>query len=91
MDWTGCDLVERVPGKVAGKPAVKGTRILADTIIEDAAMGAPVEEIHESFPSLPVDTIRNLLAFAHSKQLVPLATKTGRSSRRRRMQALMFL
>jgi uncharacterized protein (DUF433 family) len=71
MDWTGCDLVERVPGKVAGKPVVKGTRILADTIIEDAAMGAPVEEIHESFPSLPVDTIRNLLAFAHSKQLVP--------------------
>jgi uncharacterized protein (DUF433 family) len=71
MDWEGCDLVEVVPGKVAGKPVIRGTRILADTIVEDAALGAPVAEIHESFPSLPEGTIRKLLAFAHSKQLVP--------------------
>lgn len=71
MDWTECDLVEQVPGKVGGKPVVRGTRILADTIIEDYELGAPLEEIHESFPSLPIDTIRKLLAFAHSKQLVP--------------------
>jgi hypothetical protein len=30
MDWTGCDLVEQVPGRVSGQPVVKGTRILAD-------------------------------------------------------------
>jgi uncharacterized protein (DUF433 family) len=71
MDWTGCELVEVVPGKVAGKPVIKGTRILADTIVEDAALGAPVEEIHQSFPSLPEGTIRRLLAFARTKQLVP--------------------
>jgi hypothetical protein len=35
MDWAGCQLVEVVPGKVAGKPVIKGTRILADTIVED--------------------------------------------------------
>lgn len=70
MDWKDCALVETIPGKVGGKPVVKGTRILADTIVEDAALGAPVEEIHESFPSLPEDTIRKLLAYAHSKQLV---------------------
>ena len=50
MDWEGCDLVEVVPGKVAGKPVIRGTRILADTIVEDAALGAPVAKIHESFP-----------------------------------------
>ncbi len=70
IDWTECALVECVPGKVGEMPLIKGTRILADTIIEDALLGAPVDEIHESFPSLPVDTIRKLLAFAHSKQLV---------------------
>jgi len=70
VDWTGCALVERIPGKVGGKPVVKGTRVLADTIVEDYELGAPVEEIHESFPSLPVETIRGLLAFAHNKQLV---------------------
>jgi uncharacterized protein (DUF433 family) len=70
VDWTECDLVERVPGKMSGRPVVKGTRVLADTVLEDAELGAPVEEIHESFPSLPIDTIRELLAYAHNKQLV---------------------
>jgi uncharacterized protein (DUF433 family) len=70
MDWTGCDLVEQTPGKVSGRPVVKGTRILADTIVQDHELGAPVEEIQESFPTLSVETIRAILAFAHTKQLV---------------------
>ena len=64
MDWTGCDLVEQVPGKVSGQPVVKGTRILADSIIEDAALGSPVEEIAENYPSLPIEKIRKLIALA---------------------------
>jgi uncharacterized protein (DUF433 family) len=71
MDWTGCDLVERVPGKVSGQPVVKGTRILADQIVEDAELGSPVEEIAENYPSLPIETIKKLLAFAHSHQALP--------------------
>ena len=27
--WTDCQLVEQVPGKVSGRPIVRGTRILA--------------------------------------------------------------
>jgi uncharacterized protein (DUF433 family) len=27
VDWSECDLVESVAGKVGGKPVVKGTRI----------------------------------------------------------------
>ena len=71
MDWTGCDLVERVPGKVSGRPVVKGTRILADQIVEDAELGSPVEEIAENYPSLPIEKIKKLLAFAHSHQALP--------------------
>jgi uncharacterized protein (DUF433 family) len=71
MDWRGCDLVEQVTGKVSGQPVVKGTRILADTIIEDAALGSSVEEIHENYPSLSTDKIRGLIAFASQKQLQP--------------------
>ena len=71
MDWTGCDLVERVPGKVSGQPVVKGTRILADQIVEDAELGSPVEEIAENYPSLPIEKIKRLLAFAHSHQALP--------------------
>ena len=70
MDWAGCELVERVPGKVGGVPVVKGTRIPADTVVIDHELGSPVEEIHENFPTLTIDTINKLLAFAHAKQLV---------------------
>ena len=71
MDWEGCDLVERVPGKVSAQPIIKGTRILADTIIEDAELGSSVEEIHENYPSVPVEKINKLIAFANSRQKQP--------------------
>ncbi|MGA2580810.1 MAG: DUF433 domain-containing protein [Bryobacteraceae bacterium] len=69
MDWDDCPLVEQVPDKVSGQPVVKGTRILADTIIEDYDLGSTVEEIQENYPSLPIDKIRELIAFAHRQQL----------------------
>jgi uncharacterized protein (DUF433 family) len=68
MDWVGCDLVEIVPGKVSGQPIVRGTRILADTIIEDYEMGSPIEEIAENFPSLPIESIETLLHFAETRR-----------------------
>jgi uncharacterized protein (DUF433 family) len=73
MNWEDCDIVERVPGKVSGQPVVKGTRILAETIVEDSALGSTVEEIHENYPSLSEDKIRKLIAFAqtHNHQLQP--------------------
>ena len=70
FDWTGCDLVESAPGKVSGRPVFKDTRILASTIIEDAFLGSSVDEIAENYPSLSIDTIRALVAFANDKQLL---------------------
>jgi uncharacterized protein (DUF433 family) len=66
IDWTGCELVERVPGKVSGRPIVRGTRILADTIVQDAELGSPVEGIQENYPDLSLSTIQRLISFAHS-------------------------
>ena len=66
IDWKGCDLVEQVRGKMSGRPVVKGTRILADTIVEDAELGETIEAIHENYPSLTADKIRLLLDFAKS-------------------------
>jgi uncharacterized protein (DUF433 family) len=68
IDWRGCDLVEQVPGKMSGRPVVKGTRILADTIVEDAELGESVEAIHENYPSLSADQIGMLLAFAQTRK-----------------------
>jgi uncharacterized protein (DUF433 family) len=71
MDWTGCNLIEQIPGKVSGRPLIKGTRVLAETIVEDAELGESVEDIHENYPSVPTETIRKILAFAkaHAPQL----------------------
>ncbi|MCX6591123.1 MAG: DUF433 domain-containing protein [Acidobacteria bacterium] len=68
LDWTGCELVERVPGKVSGRPIVRGTRILADTIVQDAELGSPTAEIQENYPDLTVQTIEQLIAFAAARQ-----------------------
>jgi uncharacterized protein (DUF433 family) len=68
IDWTSCDLVERVPGKVSGRPIVRGTRILADTIVQDAELGSPLEEIHENYPDLSIMAIQRLISFAHSQR-----------------------
>jgi len=66
VDWSECELVESVAGKVGGRPVVKGTRIPADTILTDEELGATVDETLESFPSLTLDTIRSIRAYGHS-------------------------
>jgi uncharacterized protein (DUF433 family) len=71
VDWKACPIVEIDPDKVAGNPVVKGTRIPAQGIVDDYDLGSPIEEIHENFPSLSVDTIEKLIAFAHSHQPIP--------------------
>jgi uncharacterized protein (DUF433 family) len=68
IDWSECELVESVAGKVGGKPVVKGTRIPADTILTDEELGATVQETHESFPSLSPDTIRSIRAYGRSQK-----------------------
>jgi uncharacterized protein (DUF433 family) len=68
MDWTGCDLVEVNPERVAGQPLVKGTRVPADVVLIDEAYGRTPEQTHASFPTLRVHTIRALLAFAHTNE-----------------------
>jgi uncharacterized protein (DUF433 family) len=71
VEWEGCDLVERVAGRCGGRPTIKGTRIEPDVVVVDAEMGATPEETHESFPSVPISTIKGILDFARNHQLVP--------------------
>jgi uncharacterized protein (DUF433 family) len=71
IDWTGCELVERIPGKVSGRPIVRGTRILADTIVQDFELGESVEDIREGFPALSAGQIMRLIEFAKSRREYP--------------------
>ncbi len=71
MDWKDCDIVETVPGKMGGRPVIKGTRIEPETVLVDEEYGRTPEQTHDSFPTLSVDTILKIRAFAHKHQLTP--------------------
>jgi len=67
MDWSGCEHVEVVPGKVSGQPVIKGTRVLAETIEQYSRRGASLEEIREDFPSLSVETIEGVVGYLRTR------------------------
>jgi uncharacterized protein (DUF433 family) len=69
MDWTGCELVERVPGKVSGVPILKHSRVQADTVWESYELGETVEEIAYSF-SLKPETVDAVIRFAEARRPV---------------------
>lgn len=71
MEWTGCELVEQLPGKVGGRPVVRGTRTLADVIVEEYDSGSNIAEIVENYSRLTPDMVRRLVAFAHSHNTQP--------------------
>jgi uncharacterized protein (DUF433 family) len=68
INWTACELIEQVPGKVSGRPVVRGTRILPDAIVGSFDLGETIEELHEGFPTLSVVQIERLIEFAHSQR-----------------------
>jgi len=70
MDWTDCALVEAIPGKMGGRPVIKGTRIEPDTVILDEEYGRTPEQTHASFPTLSLETILRIRTFAREHQFV---------------------
>ena len=70
MDWTACRDIEQIEGKMGGRPVIKDTRIEPETILQDFELGSSIEEIHENFPSISLETIRRILDFAHARQPV---------------------
>jgi len=68
IDWNACELIETVPGKVSGRPIVRGTRILPDGIVNSYDMGESIENIREDWPSLSVAQIERLIEFANAQR-----------------------
>jgi uncharacterized protein (DUF433 family) len=68
IDWTGCDVVERVLGRMSGIPVLKNTRVGADSIVENFVYGSSIEEIAENF-GLSHQNVEALISFALRRQL----------------------
>jgi uncharacterized protein (DUF433 family) len=70
MDWGDCEIVESVPGKMGGRPVIRGTRIEPETVLVDEEYGRSPEQTQASFPTLSIDTILKIRAYAHKHQLM---------------------
>lgn len=72
IDWTTCELIEQIPGKVSGRPIVRGTRILPDAILDSYDLGESIDDLHEGFPALSIEQIKRLIEFAHARRRRPV-------------------
>ncbi len=72
MDWSGCPVVERVPGKCGGAPVLRDTRMFADGVIENAE-DMSAEEIAEDF-GLDLNDVRTVIAYAVAHRELPVAS-----------------
>ena len=54
------------PTVMSGEPVVRGTRILATTILSYLRSGCPAEQIFRDYPSLPVDGIDAVVRWAET-------------------------
>ena len=65
MDWSKSPDVESRPGVVSGAYVVKGARVPADAVIDNAEDGFTAEEIvTEIYPTVPLDHARRIIEFA---------------------------
>lgn len=67
LDWSQCDAVESVPGRVSGAWVFRGTRIPVSAVFENLEDGLTIDEVIEIFDGLTRDQVKAVLEFtAHS-------------------------
>jgi uncharacterized protein (DUF433 family) len=64
VDWSACEDVERIPGKMSGAWLVKGTRLTVKAILENADDYTPEVIANEIFEGVEPDTVRRIIEFA---------------------------
>jgi uncharacterized protein (DUF433 family) len=64
LDWSQCDAVESVPGKVRGAWVFRGTRIPASAVFENLEDGLTINEIVHMFEGLTHNQVKAVLDFA---------------------------
>jgi uncharacterized protein (DUF433 family) len=75
LDWSQCDAVESVPGKVSGEWVFRGTRIPVASVFENLEDGLTVDEIAGMFQGLTRQQIRTVLDFAAQSLSAPASSR----------------
>jgi uncharacterized protein (DUF433 family) len=66
MDYR--DIITIEPGKMSGKPCIRGLRITVYVVLDYLASGMTEAEILADFPDLTADDIHACLAFAADRE-----------------------
>ena len=64
LDWSQCDAVESIPGKVSGAWVLKGTRMPVSSIFENIAGGASIDDLMEWLDGLDRQQVKAVIEFA---------------------------
>jgi uncharacterized protein (DUF433 family) len=64
LDWSQCDAVESVPGKVSGAWVLRGTRMPVSSIFENIVAGASIDDLMEWFDGLDREQVKAVIEFA---------------------------
>ena len=65
IDWSKCEDVESVPGRVSRAWVTKDSRVPAQAVVDNARAGFTAEQIvTEIFEGLPLERVRGVLRFA---------------------------
>jgi uncharacterized protein (DUF433 family) len=64
LDWSQCEAVESVPGKVSGAWVLRGTRMPVSAIFDNIAAGASIDDILEWFGGLDREQVKAVIEFA---------------------------
>jgi len=62
MNWR--DYIVSDPGILVGKPALKGTRLSVDLILDRLADGWTAEDLFQAYPRLTPEALQAVFAFA---------------------------
>jgi len=70
IDWSKCPDVERKPDTMSGQWVVRGTRVPAQAVLDNADDGFTPEQIAaEIYDGLPVEPARRVIAFARKAKV----------------------
>ncbi len=81
IDWSGCELVEVVPGKVSGAPVIRDTRLPVQALIDNHDDGLTPAEIVEQFPGVTEDQVRQVVEYARRHGAKPKRPRVPSAAR----------
>jgi uncharacterized protein (DUF433 family) len=64
LDWSKCQAVESIPGKMSGAWVLKGTRMPVAAIFENIEAGASIDDIMKWFDGLDREQVKAVIEFA---------------------------